>query len=187
MNLAHRMLCNSNSWKQKLESDILPWVLDGISLGQEVLEVGPGPGLTTDHLRRRFGHITCLEIDPKLAAALEKRLQKTNVRVQCGSAAEIPFPDGSFTGALALTMLHHVPSAEVQDRVLEEVWRVLKPGGVFAGVDSLWSRKMAVLHLWDTMTLIDPSTMPQRLRAAGFSEVQVDKGDGRFRFRASKG
>ena len=53
----------------------------------------------------------------------------TNVTVVAGDATSMPFPDGSFSGAVCFTMLHHVPSAELQDRLLTETYRVLRPGG----------------------------------------------------------
>jgi hypothetical protein len=51
MNIIHRWLCRSVSWRQNLEQSLLPWALEGIDLGSDVLEIGPGPGLTTDWLR----------------------------------------------------------------------------------------------------------------------------------------
>ena len=53
MNLAHRWLCGSAYWRKAVETYILPWVLDGLDIGANVLEVGPGPGVTTDLLRGR--------------------------------------------------------------------------------------------------------------------------------------
>jgi len=48
MNRLHRWYCKSGHWKRTVENQILPWALDGIDLGESVLEVGPGPGVTTD-------------------------------------------------------------------------------------------------------------------------------------------
>jgi hypothetical protein len=53
MNEAHLRICASPEWAAYVESELLPWALDGQDLGDDVLEVGPGPGLTTDVLRRR--------------------------------------------------------------------------------------------------------------------------------------
>ena len=66
MNRLHRWYCQSSQWKQKLENKILPWSLGGVDLGDEVLEMGPGPGLTTDWLRHRCKNITCIEVDPRI-------------------------------------------------------------------------------------------------------------------------
>jgi hypothetical protein len=44
MNLIHRWLCSSARWNKVVETYILPWTLEGLNLGSDVLEVGPGPG-----------------------------------------------------------------------------------------------------------------------------------------------
>jgi SAM-dependent methyltransferase len=187
MNLAHRWLCRSARWRDTVKSYILPWVLDGVELGSEVLEVGPGPGVTTDLLRTRVAHLTCVEIDAALADSLSCRMRGHNVTVFHQDATEMSFPDRSFDGAVSLTMLHHVPSEALQNRLLAEVARVLRPGGVFAGTDSLGSIPLRLLHLFDTMVLVDPSTFKQRLEIAGFDEVHVEiMKPYAFRFRARK-
>ena len=53
MNQAHLEFCSSPEWARLVEDELLPWVLDGCELGDDLLEVGPGPGLTTDVLRGR--------------------------------------------------------------------------------------------------------------------------------------
>lgn len=187
MNLAHRWLCRSAYWKNTVETYILPWVLDGVDIGSNVLEVGPGPGVTTDLLRARVARLTCVEIDHTLASSLSRRMAGHNVTVFRQDATAMSFDDGTFDGVLCFTMLHHVPTEELQNRLLGEVARVLRPGGVFAGTDSLYSRSFRMLHLFDTMTVVDPSTFPKRLEAAGFDEVRVDvMKPYAFRFRAQK-
>jgi hypothetical protein len=54
MNDAHLRICASPQWAAFVESELLPWVLREQDLGDEVLEVGPGPGLTTDVQEDRF-------------------------------------------------------------------------------------------------------------------------------------
>jgi SAM-dependent methyltransferase len=186
MNKFHRWYCRSGFWKTTLTTQVLPWALKGVDLGNDVLEVGPGPGLTTDILRQRLPHITSIEIDPRLAASLQKRMQNTNVKVIHGDATAMPFPSHSFSAAVSFTMLHHVPSADLQNRLLSEVFRVLKPGGSFAGTDSTWSRAFSLIHLWDTMVVVDPDSFGARLEAAGFTGVSIRKARGAFSFRARR-
>jgi predicted methyltransferase len=81
-------------------------------------------------------------------------------------------------------MLHHVPSPALQDRLLAEVYRVLKPGGVFAGSDSRWSVGFHLIHLWDTMVLVEPESFAARLEAVGFRDVSVKIAKRAFRFCA---
>lgn len=187
MNLAHRWLCRSAYWRNTVETYILPWVLDGVNLGTNLLEVGPGPGVTTDLLRHHVEHLTCVEIDRAFAASLSRRMKGHNVTVVRQDATAMSFPDATFDGAVSFTMLHHVPSEALQNRLLAEVARVLRPGGIFAGTDSLYSRSFCLLHFLDTMVVVDPSTFPERLKAAGFGDVQVDVlKPYAFRFRARK-
>jgi SAM-dependent methyltransferase len=187
MNLAHRWLCRSAYWRKTVETYILPWVLDGLDIGTSVLEVGPGPGVTTDLLRGRVERLTCVEIDRAFADSLSRRMNRHNVTVVRQDATAMSFPDATFDGAVSFTMLHHVPSEALQNRLLAEVARVLRPGGIFAGTDSLYSRSFRLLHLLDTMVVVDPSTFPERLRTAGFGDVQVDVlKPYAFRFRARK-
>ncbi len=186
MNLAHRWLCRSAKWKFAVEQYIVPWVLEDMTLGNDVLEIGPGPGLTTDVLRAKAPRLTCVEIDSRSARKLARRLAGTNVTVLNEDATSLSLSDASFDTAICLTMLHHVPSASLQNTLFAEARRVLKPGGVFMGVDSLPSRSMKWLHLFDTMVLVDPATLRPRLEAVGFRDVQVDVNPYAFRFRGVK-
>ena len=186
MNYLHRRLCRSERWKQTVEKYALPWTLEDINLGDNVLEVGPGPGVTTDLIRARVARLTCVEIDRAMADALVQRTAGGNVTVVCEDATAMSLPSASFDSAVSFTMLHHVQSPALQDRLLREVARVLRRGGVFAGSDSVYSRFLSVLHIFDTMVLVDPRTFPSRLEAAGFVDVRVDTNPYAFRFRAIK-
>jgi len=186
MNLLHRWLCRSGYWKRNVEQNLLPWALDGVDLGDEVLEVGPGPGVTTELVRKRIPRLTCVEIDTRLAKSLADRTRGSNVRVVQGDATSMGFADASYSGAVCFTMLHHVPSAALQDRLLAEVYRVLEPGGVFVGTDSIWRWTFGLLHVRDTMVLVDPATFGRRLENVGFSQVSIDVAAKSFRFRAAR-
>ena len=183
MNRLHRWYCRSDAWAATVR-DQLPWVLRGVELGDEVLEVGPGPGLTTDLLRKRASRITAIEIDPRLAEALRRRTLGQGVEVVTGDATAMPFQAARFSAAVSFTMLHHVTSPELQDRLLAEVCRVLRPGGVFAGSDSTASFLFRLAHLGDTMVLVDPDRFVSRLQAAGFTDARVRRGNRAFSFRA---
>jgi SAM-dependent methyltransferase len=184
MNRVHRWLCRSAGWKKMLEQTILPSVVKDLDLGDNLLEVGPGPGLTTDWLRLRLDQLTAVEIDRQLARSLANRMRGTNVRVVRGDGTALPFKDNSFSAAVAFTMFHHVPSVALQDKLFQEICRVIRPGSVFAGVDSMDSWMMRLLHIYDTLVPIDPSTLPARLHSAGFTSISV-KADARgFRFSA---
>ena len=186
MNRLHRWYCQSTRWRHRRGAEILPWTLKGVDLCGEVLELGPGPGLTTDWLRPQCRHLTCLELDLNLARSLREHTADSNVKVQVGDATAMPFHDRMFSVVLSFTMLHHIPSPALQDRLFCEAFRVLKPGGTFAGPDSLRSVWMQRFHLTDTMVTLDPVQLPGRLEAAGFKNVGAETSGGRVRFWARR-
>jgi len=167
----------------------MPWVLRDVELGANVLEIGPGPGVTTDWLRERVPALTCVEIDHQLALSLKVRLDGTNVTVVEGDATRMVFPESSFDSAVCFTMLHHVPSRELQDRLLAEACRVLMPGGLFLGSDSTSSLRFRLFHVFDTCTPVEPEDFARRLEKAGFGQIGIEKQPeyNTFKFRARKG
>ena len=186
MNRIHHWICSSNPWKRTLANEVFPRVLDGVDLGNDFLEVGPGPGLTPELLRARCERLTCLELDPVFALPLRQRMQDTNVTVVDGDATNMPFGDAEFTAAVSLTMLHHVPTPMLQDQLFREVHRVLQAGGVFIGMDAVDTWTLRLMHWGDTLVPIDPAHLEPRLRRAGFEDVTVETEKRAFRFSARR-
>jgi ubiquinone/menaquinone biosynthesis C-methylase UbiE len=173
MNEAHEA-CGGDEWRAMMRDVILPWAMGEVDLGDDVIEVGPGYGATTDVLCERLPRLTSVEIDEALAAMLTERFNaKENVEIVLGDATALGYPDGRFTGAACFTMLHHVPTIALQDRLFAEVARVLRPGAALVASDSLASDELAAHHEDDTYNPVDPDTLAARLEAAGFSEVEV--------------
>jgi SAM-dependent methyltransferase len=169
-----------------LETDLLPWIEAAGELGDDVLEIGPGPGLTTDLLRTRVARVTAIEIDPKLANLLKQRLQGTNVEVVYGDAAESNLDSDRFSAATTFSVLHHIPLAADQNKLFAEIGRVLRPNGIYIGADSLDTESIRTGHQDDIFTPVDPDTLGQRLHRAGLAVTCIDRGDYQFRFVAQK-
>jgi len=144
--------------------------------------------MTTDVLRRTVARLTAVEVDEQLAATLAQRLVGSNVDVVHADGTSLPFENGRFSGATSFTMLHHVPSAADQDRLLAELRRVLRPGGLLIGVDSIDGPEWRDLHTGDICVPVDPSRMAKRLQQAGFVDIEVQRATPeparRFRFSA---
>ena len=185
MNEEHLRFCASAEWAETVERALLPWAVGGRPLGELVLEVGAGPGVVTEVLARRVPWLVAVELDPALAAGLRRRVDG-GVSVVRADATRLPFADGWFSAVACFTMLHHVPSVALQARMLAELRRVLRPGGLLAGTDGMDTPERRRLHVGDVFVPADPSTLAGRLRAAGFRdpEVEVDAGADRFRFAA---
>lgn len=96
----------------------------------QVLDLGCGAGRTTIGLEARGYDLDAIDLSESLVAEARRQVQRS--RVQLMDARELQFDTGSFDAALfsfnGLDCLH--PASE-RRRVLAEVVRVLRPGGVF--------------------------------------------------------
>jgi SAM-dependent methyltransferase len=186
MNESHLQYLASPDWARTLNDELLPWVESVGALGDEVLEIGPGPGLTTDLLRQRVSRLTAVEVDPVLGLALSERLAGSNVEVIVADATEAGLPDERYTAAACFSVLHHMPSAEHQDQLFAELHRVLRPGGLFVGQESLDLEMIRSGHSGDTFNPVDPDDLVRRLSAAGFGSTTTDVLGYHFRFVSRK-
>jgi SAM-dependent methyltransferase len=176
VNTAHREFLASDEWRETLRDLALPFAFGDLGvqeLGDDVVEIGPGPGLTTDLLVAQLPRITAVELDESLAAALRERTTGGNVEVLHADATSMPIESGRFSGAVSFTMMHHVPTVELQDAVLTEVGRVLRPGGLLVASDSVASEELAAFHDDDIYNPVDPETLEERLAAAGYVDIAV--------------
>jgi ubiquinone/menaquinone biosynthesis C-methylase UbiE len=184
----HHKFCGSDEWRAMIRETILPWAIGDHELGDDVLEVGPGYGATTDVLAEAVPKLTAVEIDDELAAMLTDRFAgHTSVTIVNGDATALEFPDGHFTGAASFTMLHHVPTVESQDRLLSEVARVLRSGAVLVASDGLYSEETEKAHEGDTYNPVDPGGLTARLEAAGFVDVAVQTNEFGWSASATRG
>jgi SAM-dependent methyltransferase len=173
MNPGHMAFCASEEWRRTVRDTILPVALRGVDLGDDAIEIGPGPGFTTDVLRTMTPRLTAVEVDEGLATSLAERIGDGSVEVVVGDAAALDFPADHFTGAASFHMLHHIAPAAQQDRVFAELARVLVPGGVLVAADGTYSEGSALFHEGDTYNPIDPTGLESRLGVAGFGSVEV--------------
>lgn len=108
------------------------WALEPVRDGRpvRVADVGAGTGKLTATLIGLGAEVTAVEPDPQMLAELRRTMPE--VRSVPGSAEEIPLPDASLNAVLAGQAMHWFD----MNRALPEIARVLRPGGVLAG---LWN------------------------------------------------
>jgi SAM-dependent methyltransferase len=182
---ANHQLCSSPEWAEHLQTTVLPYLIRDVDLGQTMLEVGPGPGAATNWLRHRVGCLVVVENDREVVDKLRAAYAGTNVEVVAGDATAMTFDDGSFDAAGSFTMLHHVATVAGQNALLSEILRVLRPGGVLVGSDSLPSDGLHRFHEGDTYNPVEPTTLHLRLQTLGFERITV-RADETLQFIAHK-
>src|SRR5580704_3214835 len=173
VNWFENWFCGSSYWRRMTRKQVLPWLLSGAELGEHALELGAGPGAATEELRRHTGRVTSLEYSHAFAAGLAQHVQSPNGDVLQGDASALPFPEKTFSAAIAVLMLHHLKSPELQERAFAEIFRVLRPGGVFLAVEIQdgWLNRIA--HIRSTFVPVVPSSVSERLTPVGFSSVFI--------------
>ena len=186
MNQAHQWSLRSPGRARWLRAELLPWLSQEGPLGDDVLEIGPGPGLTTDMLRELVPRLTALESDPILAAELARRLIGTNVEVVEGDAAASELPSSGFSAVCCFSMFHHVASIGGQNRILVEIPRLLRQGGRLFAEDPTDSPLARLHHGGDVFVPLDPLTLSDRLMAVGLSSIEIELKDSRVKFSAKR-
>jgi ubiquinone/menaquinone biosynthesis C-methylase UbiE len=104
----------------------------GLADDAAVLEVGSGPGFFSPFLARAGprGRLVLIDLQSEMLVAARARLGvAANVSFAQGDAGALPIRTGRFDAVLLATMLGEVPD---RDTAVEEVRRVLRPGGIAA-------------------------------------------------------
>ena len=70
MNENHARVCGGPEWAAFLHTELLPGLVGPLDLGRELLEVGPGPGASTEWLRGRVERLVALELEKEAAERL---------------------------------------------------------------------------------------------------------------------
>lgn len=121
----------------------------GVTVGERVLDVGCGSGVVTRDVARRVGpagRAVGVDQSPQFLVVARELAQAAGLGSQVefreGSALHLPFPDGAFDVAVAVTVLSHTPGGE---HAIAEMARVVCPGGR-AGVFDLDTDMTSVTH-----------------------------------------
>ena len=107
-----------------------------IAAGMRVLDAGCGYGRNLVHLLREGCEIFALDADGeaidhvrKLSASLSTGLSPENFQI--GQIEKMPFPDDFVDVVLCNSVLHFAREEDHFRALLAELWRVLRPGGMF--------------------------------------------------------
>jgi arsenite methyltransferase len=161
----------------------------GIKPGDTVLDLGSGGGLDCFLAARQVGpegKVIGVDMTPEMlerAQATAERLGVTNVEFRYGLLESLPVDDKSVDVILSNCVINLAPNKRA---VLEEAYRVLKPGGLFSVSDIIVQGELSAqakqdLAAWSACVsgAIPAEEYTQKLEAAGFSDVQVVVG-GKF-------
>jgi len=132
----HESVLRSHRWRTAENS--AGYLLDSLRPGQDLLDVGCGPGTVTIDLARRVDPGSVVGLDRATEVLVEaERLQAQagvgNVTFTAGDVYALDLAEGSFDVVHAHQVLQHL-SRPVE--ALREIMRVLRPGGILAVRDA---------------------------------------------------
>ena len=91
-----------------------------------VLDIGCSTGILTRHYGEHFGAVVGMDIDQRALAWARENRAADNIEYRYGDSMNMPVPNGAFDIVTCTHIYEHVPDA---GRLLEEIFRVLRPGG----------------------------------------------------------
>lgn len=181
-------------WLTPLYDPLLRWVMREeyfkrrlidharVAPGHRVLDLGCGTGTLTIMLKQAHPEATIIGLDgdPKVLEIGRAKARQAGVDITLdeGMANQLPYPDQSFDRVLSSLVLHHL-TADNKRRTLQEVVRVLRPGGGLYVVDfgkphTAWGRLLApVIGRLEQASDNVAGRLPEMFRQAGL--VQVDE------------
>ncbi len=129
----------------------------GVSAGDEVLDVGCGPGALIAHLLSIGAEVTGIDPSPPFVDGVRMRFPDVDVRQ--GTAEELPYDSDTFDFALAQLVVHFMmdPVAGIR-----QMARVTRGGGVVAAC--VWDGPTGALApFWDAVHVVDPDAEDEAL------------------------
>jgi ubiquinone/menaquinone biosynthesis C-methylase UbiE len=151
-----------------------------IKPGDRVLDVGCGTGsltLTAERVAGASGAVYGIDASPEMIAAARKKAQRSGSAAvfEVGLIEKIPYPEAAFDVVISRLVLHHLPD-EVKRQGFVDIFRVLKPGGLFFAADFNPPANPLLAHLTliffgHRMMQTSLKGIPEMLAETGFTAI----------------
>jgi ubiquinone/menaquinone biosynthesis C-methylase UbiE len=128
-------------YSQVIFPRLMDWSMAGPAMAQyrqeilaqvqgEVLEIGFGTGLNLPYYPKQIQKITTVDVNPGVNQLAQKRIQESSIAVdnRVLNGEQLPMADSTFDSVVSTWTLCSIANV---DQAIQEIYRVLKPGGRF--------------------------------------------------------
>ena len=113
--------------------------------GKEVLEIATGPGLLAKHVAPAARRMVATDYSEGMIREAMKGERPANLTFEVADATALPYADNAFDAVLIANALHVMPEPE---KALNEIDRVLRPGGVLIAPNFVEHRGGFMSRVW---------------------------------------
>jgi 2-polyprenyl-3-methyl-5-hydroxy-6-metoxy-1,4-benzoquinol methylase len=173
--LYYRRFTHLNLRRHEEVETLLAWL--GARPGERILDIGCGDGFFTHRMASAGADVVGVDLDDARLAIAARRNTSAGTTYHHMDAQEIDFPDGSFDKAVSLCVIEHFDD---DDRVIGQVARLLKPGGLFVlSADSLTNPEITEdemrehRHRYAVNTFYTVNIMRQKVERVGLELVSA--------------
>jgi len=160
---------------------VLSRCLGGRLRDAQVLNVGCSAGLIDEALSSSVGAVTGIDIDAAAISSAIARGLPSNVQLLVGDAMALPFENASFDVVICSQVYEHVPDVQ---RLMAEVHRVLRPGGVcYFAATNRWA-VVEMHHGLPFLSWLPPALADRYMRLAGKGDRYYERHFGFAELRA---
>lgn len=183
MSRVEAAFCRSAAWGAFARRTVLPWAIRDVEWPEgefDVLEIGAGRGAMASAFLKQVprARLTVTDLDPQMVEGARRRLDRDGhlssgrAQVHVADVTQLQDPDHSYNAITSYLMLHHIVD---WPHALDEIARVLAPGGLLVGYDLIDTALARLVHRLDGSPheLIEPDQLRQRLTVAGLDDVHV--------------
>lgn len=115
-------------------SEVKMRMIKNVKTRMKILDLGCGNGLMAGAIMDHGGYYTGVDISKKLIGLCKKKyasyIKTKQAEFVTADAMKLPFKNNYFDYAVSIAMMHHIPSEELRQKFMNELFRVLKNGAI---------------------------------------------------------
>lgn len=171
---ANHSLCATQAWSEHMRDEVITYMAPHVDLGESMLEIGPGPGASTEWLRHDVKRLVPVELESRRRPASFGGTRGRTSRWWLGTPPGPSIQRGPSTrSAASRCFIMWRPPGFRTPSSPRPALGALRTSGVLVASDSLPSDGLHGFHVDDTCNPIDPGSLIARLQAIGFDRITI--------------